>query len=92
MDIFFDTDQLPQLISTISDWITKSEWLDTVTAGAKSRALREVGGDVGIKKWIQAYQKDPVEYQCIRKIACQTLARSSVVKNSMKTEYGTTFL
>jgi hypothetical protein len=91
MGFSLDSDQLPQLVSTITDWITNSAWLENVS-GVKSRALREVGGQVGITKWIQAYKKDPIEYQCVRKIACETLARSSLVKQSIMSQYGTTFL
>jgi hypothetical protein len=54
----------------------------------KSRPTRDLNDRMGVMQWIKAYKKDPIAYQCIRKVACQTLADSPLVAKSMKSAFG----
>lgn len=88
-----DSEQLPMLVTKITEWISNTPWVEEVAQnGVKSRTVRDVGNQIGLSRWIQAYKKDPVEYQCIRKVACETLAGSTLIEKSMKSPFGGIFL
>lgn len=86
-------DRISELMSKVSDFVSDLDWeeiLKNAESGGtgKSRALRDVSDRTGVFKWVRAYKKDPNEYQCVRKVACETLAESNLVAKSMKSPFG----
>lgn len=74
----------------IGDWIANSSWFDSITND--SRTVKDFSERVGVRKWFDAFKKDPVEYQCVRKMACETLATSDLAEKSLRTNFGSVFL
>lgn len=74
----------------IGDWIANSSWFDSISNDTKS--IKELSNKIGVRKWFDAFKKDPVEYQCIRKMACETLATSALAEKSLKSDFGGAFL
>ncbi|CAL8077699.1 unnamed protein product [Orchesella dallaii] len=85
-----DSEKFPEVMVKVGDWIANSAWFDNV--GNNSNSIRDFGQKIGIRKWFEAFKKDPVEYQCIRKMACEMLAASPLAAKSLNTTFGGAFL
>lgn len=82
-------EDLPEIMNKVTNWIEK---LPGNPDGLLKRSVRDVTDKVALSDWILAYKKDPVEYQYIRKLACQTLGKSELAKGAVETELGKTLL
>lgn len=75
-------------MTKVVDWIETTD--KKYNNGGKSgrRQKRDLSETPSITEWLKAYRKDPYEYECLRKLACETLGHSSLVANSMKSQLG----
>jgi len=83
---FEKVDLVSQMMNSVGSWLEKK------LGSARGRSLRDVSKQMELDKWVNAYKKDPVGYQCVRKKACQTLATSQVAARSMQSPLGSAFL
>jgi hypothetical protein len=95
---------VPEIMSRVTEWLEQagrvSESVDgSNSTNGTSRGKRAIAPDskgnsvkAGLMDWYLAYRRDPVEYQCIRKLACETLAGSTLAERSIKSSLGETMM
>lgn len=95
------------MMTKVVEWIEQTTWTQSgdrdenqtvKDATGDSRGKRSIDSkgsyvkEYGIFDWIAAFRKDPTEYQCIRKLACETLANSTLAERSIKSSLGDTLM
>lgn len=88
-----DSEQITELMAKVSNFVSDIDWSgvignDTEFGGSKSRSVRDASQPTGVIQWVRAYKKDSVDYQCVRKLACETLSNSPLIAKSIKSPFG----
>jgi len=87
-------DIIPELMIKAAEWMENSDWLKLESNGNREETRRAKRSTDGSKllDWVRAYRKDPQTYSCVRKIACEMLAKSNLAEKSIKSPLGGTIM